>query len=98
MVVDIDGLKEIELSLLRLKLPKNSHVFLYFTSPSGNGLKVILRFAEPITDSKLFTENYKFYAEWFKDEFGVKTDKTSDAARACCFSSDPELYLNEKAD
>jgi len=58
----------------------------------------LLRFSEAITDSKTFTENYKFYAEWFEDQFKVKTDKTSDAARACFFSYDPKLYLNKKAE
>lgn len=98
MIIDIDGLSDMKLKLLKLKLLKNSNIFSYFTSPSGNGLKVIFRFAEVVTDSKLFTENYKHYAEWFESEFNVKTDKTSDAARACFFSYDPELYLNKDSE
>ena len=98
MIIDVDGLMEMQLKLLKLKLPKDSHVYSFFLSPSGDGIKVILRFAEPITDSKSFTENYKIYAEWFESEFGVKTDKTSDAARACFFSYDPDLYLRSDAE
>jgi len=98
MIIDIDGLKSMELKLLKLKLLKNSYVFSYFVSPSGDGLKVILRFSETIKESKLFTENYKLYAEWFEEEFNVKADKTSDAARACFFSSDSDLFLNKNAE
>jgi len=98
MIIDIDGLKDEEIELLKQKMQQNPSIYSYFLSPSGNGLKVILRFAETITDSNQFSENYKHYAKWFEGEFDVKTDKTSDAARACFFSSDPELYFNVEAE
>ena len=51
--------------------------------PSGNGYKVVYQFSEAITDSDKFSDNYKYYAQRFEEEYGIKTDHTSDSARAC---------------
>jgi len=98
MIIDVDKLETSEVLELREKLNGNPLIYFYFTSPSNHGLKVALRFDKEIKDYELYTENYKLYAEWFGNEFDVKTDSTIDASRACYFSYDPELYLNERAE
>ncbi|MCB0410242.1 MAG: PriCT-2 domain-containing protein, partial [Flavobacteriales bacterium] len=98
MIVDIDNLDDQQLEEVKNKLQNDNRVFIYFLSPSGNGYKVVYRFSEPITNSKKFSENYKYYAEQLSVDYGVETDKTSDSARACFFSHDPNLYLNENAE
>ena len=98
MIVDIDNLDDHQLDEVKNKLQNDNRVFIYFLSPSGNGYKVVYRFSEPITDSKKFSENYKYYAQQLSEDYGVEADKTSDVARACFYSHDPDLYLNEDAE
>jgi len=98
MIVDIDNLDDQQLAEVKNKLQNDNRVCIYFISPSGNGYKVVYRFEETITDSKKFSENYKYYAQQIGKDYGVETDKTSDSARACFFSHDPNLYINEDAE
>lgn len=75
-------------------LKADDRVFAFFVSPRGNGLKVIYRLENEITDPTFFSQLYKHYANEFKIDLGVDPDKTSDPSRPCYFSYDPELYIN----
>ena len=97
MIIDLDNLSETELDEVKNKLSNDQRVFIYFLSPSGNGYKVVYQFSEAITDSDKFSENYKYYAQQFEEEYGIKTDHTSDSARAYFYSYDPDLFINENA-
>lgn len=76
----------------------DEHVFAFFVSPRGNGLKVIYRLENEITDPVIFSQLYKHYANEFKIDLGTNPDKTSDPSRPCYFSYDPELYVNTGAE
>ena len=98
MIIDIDNLDDQQLEEVKNKLQNDNRVYIYFLSPSGNGYKVVYKFAEPITDSDKFSEIYKYYSALLGNDYGVETDHTSDPARACFFSYDPNIYVNENAD
>ncbi|MCX6174139.1 MAG: hypothetical protein NTZ27_05235 [Ignavibacteriales bacterium] len=92
-IYDYDHLDN-RLSAMIEDLKQDKSVFAYFVSPRGNGLKVIYRLEEPITDHKKYSILYKHYANIYKIDLGADPDKTSDASRACFFSYDPDMYVN----
>lgn len=93
---DYDHLDD-KLKDMKEQLKADEHVFAYFVSPRGNGLKVIYRLDKSIEDYKVFSELYKHYARLFRVDLGADPDKTSDASRPCYYSYDPEMYINEMA-
>jgi len=77
---------------LRSKVDIDKYTFSSFTSPSGDGLKVLVKI--PLVDND---KDYKaFYIELQKyyNKFDKTDDATKDIARATYFSYDPNLYLN----
>ena len=95
MIFDFDHVSNIQEK--REQLKKDPKVFCLFTSPSGDGLKIICRLEKPVKDSENFKRLYKLHAAQFGCQLGEKEDHTSDVSRACYISYDPELYLNQYA-
>jgi len=96
LVYDYDHLDE-KLEEMKAQLKNDMKVFAFFVSPRGNGLKVIYKLKNEIADHNIFSSIYKHYAAKFNIDLGAEPDKTSDAARACFFSYDPDLYVNADA-
>lgn len=96
MLFDYDHLDD-NLEAVKQSLISDNSVFAFFVSPRGNGVKVIYRLADPITDHEFFSQLYKHYAKRFGIELGANPDKTSDVSRPCYFSYDPHLYYNPDA-
>jgi hypothetical protein len=70
-------------------MTENPYVMAAFVSPSGNGLKVIIKIpSEP--------ENHKRYFDALQEHFNSEYfDVTSkNISRVCYESSDPEIYIN----
>lgn len=92
--LDFDHLvSEEKLLEFKEKLKKSRYVFAAFISPSGDGMKVIVRIPKDI-------ENHSKYAEalgkWFRQD-DQKVDELKDIARVCYESYDPDIYVNENA-
>jgi len=89
--LDFDGYdKQKDLLEDKENFQKNKFVFSVFVSPSGNGLKVLVKIpSEP--------ENHTKYFNALKKEFDSQYfDSTSkNISRVCYESYDPLLYLNE---
>lgn len=96
IVLDYDHLGD-KINDYKTKLKQEDSTFMLFTSPSGDGLKVVYRLDEPISDPDLFSNVYKHYVKEFGINLGAEADDTSDAARACFLSHDPEIYVNDNA-
>lgn len=92
MVLDFDEVEDIK--KLKNKLKKNKTIVSVFVSPSGNGLKAIVRInpCDKNTHSKTF--------EAFEKEFNYpQLDKSGkDVSRVCFESSDPDIYINYNAE
>ena len=91
--LDFDGYeKKKELAEDRLKFEKNKFVFSVFVSPSGKGLKVLVKIPQD-------PENHKKYFNALKKHFGSSYfDSTSkNISRVCYESFDKQLYVNEKS-
>jgi len=102
-IIDLDHLadKEVDKEMLFGRLCNDPRTVLCFTSPSGDGLKVFFKLNEPFYDTSKYRIFYTLFAQQFALEFSVHQviDKsTSDVARACFVSYDPDVYYNGNAD
>ncbi len=91
MVLDFDNLSDPVAKKEKLKSDKN--IFACWISPSGNGVKALLRIHEVKDDrefKQVFNQVLKKYKEL--DQSG------KDIARACFESYDPEIYVNIDAE
>jgi hypothetical protein len=74
-------------------LCNDKYTYALFTSPSGNGLKVIVQIPAIISDHKA---HFKALEEYYSnDNFD---SATSDVSRVCFESYDPDLYINKDAE
>jgi len=95
VVLDIDKITKEKLTDCKEKLQNNEFVFAAFTSPSGNGLKVLVKVNTDRTEHK---ETFLKLQTYFENLLQLEIDKSGkDITRLCFFSYDPELYLNENS-
>lgn len=91
--IDFDGYEKKKLLLEhKEKLTKDKYVYSVFISPSGNGLKALVKIP-PIT------ENHVSYFNSLKMYFGSpQFDKTcKNVSRVCYESYDPLIHINENS-
>lgn len=91
--LDFDGYqKKKDLTDDKLRFEKNKFVFSVFVSPSGEGLKVLVKIPRD-------SENHKKYFNALKKHFASPHfDSTSkNISRVCYESFDKQLYLNENS-
>ena len=93
VVLDIDKITPNKLSESKEKLKENPFVFAFFTSPSGNGLKIFVKVDSGKDEHK---ETFLKLQRYFEDILSLEIDKSGkDITRLCFFSYDPELFVNE---
>ena len=92
MVVDFDKVENV--IEYKDELKKNKHFVSLFISPSGNGIKGIIKIP-PCTEKE-----HEQYFKAFNDKFKLKYwDKSgSNVDRVCFESYDPDIYINYKAE
>ena len=93
MCLDIDHIEDPE--RLKAQCKKLNYVFSAFVTPSGKGLKVLIK-----TDAT--SENYrdtelKVSNAFFHDTGAVRDNHCKDIARIQFVSHDPEIYINENS-
>jgi hypothetical protein len=94
LCADLDSLKS-ELAEIRKKLEASPHVEVLFRSPSGDGLKAVLRV--PADPSKHLA-SFRAVQKHLRELTGVEIDEAcKDVGRLCFMSCDPEIYVNENA-
>ena len=92
IILDIDKLETDQVSIIREKANGNSYTHCCFTSPSGLGLKIIVKVRSKLEKHKQAFNIVKLYYEGL---LGVAIDPSGkDVTRLCFFSFDPDLYLN----
>lgn len=95
MVIDLDKYEsKEEMQKNYDELKKNKHILSVFVSPSGIGLKGVVRI--PISDK--FT--HEKYFKTFNEEFDIpRWDKSNCNVDRVCFESyDPDIYINWNAE
>lgn len=95
IILDYDKLGK-SIDEVRTKVNQDPDTYFSFDSPSGSGLKVGYLLEEEITNPDEYTNTYLHYRSIKNELHGIVSDPTTkDAARACFFSYDPNIYVNE---
>lgn len=88
--LDIDDLDPEKYIHLREHIPTDRHTLACFQSPSGNGLKVLVKI-----NPQRHLESFLELEEYYDQMWSVQIDKSGkDIPRACFVSYDPEAFLN----
>lgn len=93
VILDIDKVGLEKVGELKNQAVAVEFTYAAFISPSGNGLKIIVK-----TDSTKETHEIAFnrVAKYYEQQLGVEIDKSGkDYSRLCFLSYDPELFVNE---
>src|SRR5689334_5159727 len=93
IILDIDKLTSKKLKNTRLLLSQNEFTYAYFVSPSGNGLKILVKVNSSIERHRqTFLEVQKYYENLLE----LSIDKSGkDITRLCFYSYDEDLYYNQ---
>lgn len=92
--LDFDGFENDEvLTLSKDYLIRDKHTYSVFTSPSGDGLKVIVKIPNEPTNHRAFFNGLKeYYNSPYFDESCVNE------SRICYMSSDKDIYINKDSE
>ncbi len=91
--LDFDGYtKKKDLLGAKQGFSENNYVYSVFLSPSGNGLKVLVKIPQ---DEENHTNYFNSLKTYFNSEYFDKTCKN--VSRVCYESYDPLIHVNEKA-
>jgi hypothetical protein len=95
IVIDIDKLTNDNFNTTKNILKSDEHILSLWTSPSGNGLKGLIKVDGAPQDHKL---SFRKISEYFKSKYNVDIDKSgSDITRLCFTSSDQHISYNRNA-
>jgi hypothetical protein len=81
---------------VREKINSDSFTFSSFTSPSGDGLKVLVKIPS-VDNNNDYQDYYHELTSHYKKYYELD-EGTKDIARACYLSYDSELYLNNESE
>lgn len=97
IVMDFDHQPDPE--ALKLQFTTDKYVNACFLSPSGAGLKVIVKVKDPERHKQHFQELAYYFNTEYKLGGKEQVDPSgSDVSRACFMSHDPELYYNAESE
>lgn len=87
IVLDFDNLTDVRET--QTEIISNPYVYACWVSPSGNGLKALVRIADGT--------KHRSHFEALKEVFPAIDNSGANESRVCFESYDPEIYINEKA-
>lgn len=85
-----------DLTDLRIDVNNDSYTFASFVSPSGNGLKVLVRI--PLVDNNDDYQDYYIKLTEYYSQYAKLDEGTKDIARATYLSYDDHLFLNDESE
>jgi len=92
--LDFDGFSdELDMALFKLDLKEDRYTMSVFTSPSGDGLKVLVKIPADAENHKNYFLSLKKH--YNRDEFDTTSKNLS---RVCYESYDPEIFINKESD
>lgn len=91
MIIDIDEVEDV--ISLKEDIIKNKHVYSAWISPSGNGLKLLVKIPMVETD-----QDYKRIFKQVRELFSDVDESGKDISRFCFESYDPNIYINLEAE
>jgi len=95
IILDIDKLSTTDLQKSKSIAAQSEFTYACFISPSGNGLKILVKIDTPKTEHK---ETFLKVQAHYENILKLEIDKSGkDLTRLCFYSWDENLYLNENA-
>jgi hypothetical protein len=95
IILDIDKLSTADLQKSKSIAAQSEFTYACFISPSGNGLKILVKIETPKTEHK---ETFLKVQTHYENILKLEIDKSGkDLTRLCFYSWDENLYLNENA-
>ena len=95
IILDIDKLSAADLQNAKHLANQSEFTFASFVSPSGNGLKILVKIDTPKSEHK---ETFLKVQAHYESILKLEIDKSGkDLTRLCFYSWDENLYLNENA-
>jgi hypothetical protein len=94
MGIDIDDIPEP--AKLKEKISNDKYTYACFISPSGNGLKVIVKIKP---DRETHLQHFISLQAYYKNHYDIQIDeKCKDICRLMFLCSDPEMVVNENSE
>ncbi|WP_227658739.1 BT4734/BF3469 family protein [Flavobacterium haoranii] len=95
IILDIDKLSQTDLQNAKHKANQSEYTYSSFISPSGNGLKILVKVNTTKEDHK---ETFLAIQKHYENLLNHEIDKSGkDITRLCFYSFDDNLYQNEAA-
>ncbi|MGO2357349.1 MAG: DUF3987 domain-containing protein [Mesonia sp.] len=96
LILDIDKVTKEQLEILIYKTRLASYTYASFISPSGLGLKIIVKISSELEYHSIA---YQQVVDYYEKALEVQLDlKNKDYTRLCFISSDPDIYINENSE
>jgi hypothetical protein len=89
--IDIDHISNPE--EVKTKLSTFEGMQFIFTSPSGKGVKAILK--DPMTEDT-YSDQFEVIRSVIEKEYGYEVDSTPDISRACFLCHDPNVWISNE--
>jgi len=96
MILDIDHIEDSGILEVKEKLKKDRFIYSVWLSPSGEGLKALVKLdSSPENHKASFSSLKQYYIE----NYNIELDNSgSDVTRLCFVSWDDDLYINEDSE
>ncbi|MDP3312329.1 VapE domain-containing protein [Lutibacter sp.] len=95
IILDIDKLSKEDLTKASHLANQSEFTYASFISPSGNGLKILVKIDTPKTDHK---ETFLLVQAHYEKLLNLSIDKSGkDITRLCFYAADENLYFNPEA-
>jgi hypothetical protein len=91
VILDFDHVDEVESKIREVFEYKS--VWIVFRSPSGDGMKVVLK--ADIGDSSEYSCAYGYLCQYFKDNFDLEADQAPEVNRLCWLPYDPGVLYRK---
>lgn len=92
IVLDFDKLEDI--NEVRSRVGTDNYVYAMWVSPSGNGIKVLVKIKFP----ERHRDHFRALEAYFDKQYGLEVDATgANESRACFESYDPDIVINENS-
>ncbi len=95
-IICLDFDKLIDLESMKAKIRKDRFCMAAMVSPSGNGLKIMVKVKGTINDH---SNNYESLSNYFFEKYNISADRScKDITRLMFLTYDPDLYNNKSSE
>ena len=91
IVLDFD---HVDVDSTKTSLATDDYIYSCWTSPSGNGVKALVR----VTNPERHRDHFRGLVKYFERQYGLQVDESGiNESRACFESHDPDIVIKESS-